>query len=385
MGNGQSIRTAQSCQADARLAVRELHAALRGDDLSLVLFFCSSKYDLDALGDEMGRQFGNIRVVGCTTAGEIGPAGYLERSLSGVAFPAGACTAVSGLLDRLQDFHPSRGQALADDLLTRLAEAAPSADASNSFAIVLIDGLSVREEPLARTLQVALGDIPITGGSAGDDLAFNQTWVYFDGAFHTDSAVVVLANTSLPFKVFKTQHFVSGHERLVVTSADADRRIVREINGLPATEAYAQAIGIPVAELDSMHFAAAPIVVVIDGSDYIRAIQKANPDGSLTFYCAIEEGLVLRVAQRNDLLSNLRSTFDAIQAEIGPPQFVLGCDCILRNIEARDSGLKAEVAEMLRHNHTVGFSTYGEQYCGVHVSQTFTGLAIGSSRKHIDE
>lgn len=385
MGNGQSIRTAQSCQTDARLAAREIHAALNGEDISLVLFFCSSKYDLDALGDEMRRLFGKTPVVGCTTAGEIGPAGYLERSLSGVALPAGVCTAVSGLLDHLQDFHPSRGQALADDLLTRLAEAAPAADASNSFALVLIDGLSVREEPLARTLQVALGDIPITGGSAGDDLEFNRTWVYFDGAFHTDSAVVILATTSFPFKVFKTQHFVSGQERLVVTSADAERRIVREINGLPATEEYARAIGIPVAELNAMHFAAAPVVVVMDGTDYIRAIQKANPDGSLTFYCAIEEGLVLRVAQRNDLLSNLRSTFDAIRDEIGAPQFVLGCDCILRNIEATDSGLKAEVAEMLRANHTIGFSTYGEQFCGVHVSQTFTGLAIGSGRKNDDE
>jgi hypothetical protein len=26
----------------------------------------------------------------------------------------------------------------------------------------------------------------------------------------------------------------------------------------------------------------------------------------------------------------------------------------------------------------VGFSTYGEQYNGIHVNQTFTGVAIGS-------
>jgi hypothetical protein len=26
----------------------------------------------------------------------------------------------------------------------------------------------------------------------------------------------------------------------------------------------------------------------------------------------------------------------------------------------------------------VGFNTYGEQFCGVHVNQTLTGIALGS-------
>lgn len=385
MAEDESIRTAHSRHPDARQAVRELHAALSGGELSLVLFFCSSKYDLDALADEMNRLFGRTPVVGCTTAGEIGPAGYLDHSLTGVAIPAAVCTAVSQRLDHLQDFHPSRGQAMAQGLLRRLADAAPTADPTNTFALVLIDGLSVREELVARSLQMVLGNIPLTGGSAGDDQEFSRTWVFSDGAFHTDSAVVVLASTALPFKVFKTQHFVSGQERLVVTEADTAKRVVKEINGLPAVEEYARAIGVEARDLTAMHFAASPIVVVIDGTDYIRAIQKANPDGSLTFYCAIDEGLVFRVARRNDLLTNLRNTFDAIQAEIGSLQFVLGCDCILRNIEATETGLKEEVADMLRRNRTIGFSTYGEQYCGVHVSQTFTGLAIGSARERDDE
>ena len=48
-------------------------------------------------------------------------------------------------------------------------------------------------------------------------------------------------------------------------------------------------------DLNSVPFADSPFVVKIDGANYVRSIQKVNPDGSLTFFCAIEEGLVLRV------------------------------------------------------------------------------------------
>ena len=241
--------------------------------------------------------------------------------------------------------------------------------------------MSVREEPVARALQHALGRIPLVGGSAGDGLKFVATYVYHDGRFHADSAVLLLATTALPFKIFKTQHFVSTNERMVVTVADAAHRIVREINGLPAAEEYARMVGVGVGDLDPKRFAASPVVVLIDGMEYVRSIQKANPDGSLTFYCAIEEGLVLRLAHGGDLVQNLEQTFARLRAEIGPPQLVFGCDCVLRNLEIAQSGLKERVGALLRQNNTVGFNTYGEQFGGVHVNQTFTGIAIGSAEE----
>jgi hypothetical protein len=237
---------------------------------------------------------------------------------------------------------------------------------------------------VVQTLQASLGGVLLCGGSAGDDLKFEQTWVFHEGRFHTDSAVLVLVNTSLPFKIFKTQHFVSDAERLVVTEADVRQRIVKEINGLPASEEYARVQGIAVEDLNPAHFAATPVVVIIDGTDYVRSIQKANPDGTLTFYCAIDEGLVLRVAHGDNLVNNLEQAFARVRDEIGPLQLTFGCDCILRNLEISQKQLKARVGEVFEQNNTVGFSTYGEQYGGVHVNQTFTGIAIGQPRESRD-
>lgn len=52
-------------------------------------------------------------------------------------------------------------------------------------------------------------------------------------------------------------------------------------------------------------FANHPLVVRVGGTNFVRSIQKANEDGSLTFYCAIDEGIVLARAQGCDLSENL--------------------------------------------------------------------------------
>jgi len=383
MGTGTCTRRAQSCATDAREAVREFHAGVTQPDMALVMFFCSSEYELDVIAEEMGHLFAGVQVVGCTTAGEIGPAGCRDHSISGASLSAHGFAAASGLIDHLQQFQTARGQTLVQDLMQRLESLEPTADANNSFALLLVDGLSMREEPVTSALQNALGEIPLVGGSAGDGLEFQKTLVYVEGAFHEDSAVLTLVTTPSPFRVFKTQHFVPTDQRLVVTAADAEHRIVREIDGFPAAEEYAKLAGVDVWDLDPMSFAVSPVVCMIDGTNYVRSIQKANPDGSLTFFCAIEEGVVLRVGRGVDLEENLERTFAGIRDEIGPPEIVLGCDCILRKLEIVHRELVNRVEATFRDNNVVGFDTYGEQYHGVHINQTLTGVAIGQAPTEI--
>jgi hypothetical protein len=162
-----------------------------------------------------------------------------------------------------------------------------------------------------------------------------------------------------------------------VTGADPDRRLVTEIDGWPAAEAYARLLGVDVTDLSPARFAARPMVVVIDGTDYVRSIQKANPDGSLTLFCSIEEGLVLRGATCGNLVQDLQLEFADIRATIGDTRVVIGCDCILRKVEVAQDGMTDRVERLFRDHNVVGFNSYGEQYRGVHVNQTLTGIAIG--------
>jgi len=375
----RSIRAAHVFAADPREAAREFHASVAQPDMALAIFYCSTDYDLDVLGAEIRRLFEGVQVVGCSTAGEIGPGGYRENSLTGVSFSAAACTAVCCDVGTLQQFELSARRSPTQDLLRELEDKAPQTNERNSFAFLLIDGLSVREELVARALQNVVGKIPLVGGSAGDGLNFRRTFVYVNGAFRPNRAVLTLVTTPLPFKVFKTQHFVPTDQRLVITEADTARRIVKEINGLPAAQEYARLLGLGVGELNPRCFATSPLVVLVDGDSYVRSIQKVNADESLTFFCAIDEGLVLRLASGTDLVENLEQCFREVRTEIGPPQLVLGWDCILRKLEILETHLQDRVGRILQRNNTVGFNTYGEQFRGVHVNQTLSGVAIGTA------
>jgi len=371
------IRIGQSCSADARAAVRELHETIAQPDAALVIFFCSDEYDLEAVAAEMSERFAGVAVVGCTTAGEIGPAGCRDHSIAGVSLATSVCTAVTGSLERLDQFTAAEGRALARELLGRLDESSPAAAQHGRFAFMLVDGASVREEHVAYALQEGLGEVSLIGGSAGNGLRFGSTYVYVDGRFLPGAATLVVADTPLPIMPFKTQHFVPTDERLVVTEADPARRTVTEINGLPAAAEYARALGVAESDLGPSRFASSPVVVLIDGGNYVRSIQKVNPDGSLTFFCAIEAGVVLRMAQGVDLVANLEDAFARVSAHIGPPCLVLTCDCILRRLEILENGLQSRVDEILGANNAVGFNTYGEQFCGVHINQTLTAIAFG--------
>jgi hypothetical protein len=83
------------------------------------------------------------------------------------------------------------------------------------------------------------------------------------------------------------------------------------------------------------------------------------------------------MAKGVDLLANLEQALGQIDEEIGPPQLTLVCDCILRKLEIAQNGIDDEVAALLGRSNTIGFSTYGEQFRGVHINQTLVGVAIG--------
>ncbi|HEX2670453.1 MAG TPA: FIST C-terminal domain-containing protein, partial [Polyangiaceae bacterium] len=133
-------------------------------------------------------------------------------------------------------------------------------------------------------------------------------------------------------------------------------------------------------QLTPMVFAAHPVVVKVGGDYYVRSIQKVNDDGSLTFFCAIDVGVVLTVARGIDLIDNLEQAFEAVQTQVGDVELVLGCDCVLRRIEIQQRHLADEVSRIFIDNRVVGFATYGEQFNAMHVNQTFAGVAIGGER-----
>ncbi len=371
------VRTASSEARDAETVAQDLARQLIWPQLGFVLFFCSAEYDLKALGLALEQYFGGLPVVGCTTAGEITPQGYGHRCITAIGFSHLHFSVACGLIEEMERFSLIEAQQLLERLVNdcRANPLAPIPD--HSFALTLFDGLSSREEMVLAALSAAFGRIPHFGGSAGNDHRLAHTYVYYRGRFHSGSAVVVLVNTWLDFEVFSTHHMQPTGEKLVVTLADSASRTVHELNAEPAAQAYARLIGVPVRALESACFASHPLAVRIRDRYYIRAIQRVNDDLSLSFYCAVENGIVLTAMQPGPLLPNLETLFEGLGQRLGPPLLTIGCDCFLRRLGGEQEGVAETISAFLRQHRVMGFNTYGEQCNGLHLNQTFTGVAIG--------
>ena len=358
-------------------AVREFARLIDQPDPSAVVFFASSSYDLDRLGAEIRRTFG-APVIGCTTSGEITPAGYAQGTLSGASIACDELQVHPYTIPSLRELDTGRIEEVVGSVQERLSHTLRVKPEARAFGLLLIDGLSVKEEQVAAILANAVEDVPIAGGSAGDDLKFEKTHVYVDGKFVSDVALFALFITTLPFVPIKTQHFEASEKRLVITGADPENRIVYGINGRPAAEEYARIVGIEPGNLQPMVFSTYPLMLRFGGEYYVRSIQKVNRDGSLTFFCAIDEGLVLRIAEGKNMVENLSDAFAQVRTEIPEIKLTIGFDCILRLLEVESKGLQGRINEILMRNHVIGFNTYGEQFNSVHVNQTFTGIVLGA-------
>jgi len=345
----------------------------------VVVFFCSAEYDVEVLERHLNDRFGEAKVIGCTTAGEIALDGYADRALVGLSFPR------SDFITTVERFESLKSASRLDicvsvrSLVRRLRIAAPGMNDANTFAILLIDGLAGVEEPVLSAITRELGNIPLVGGSAGDALRFRETAVFHDGAFRPGCAALALVHTCLPFEVFKTQHITGIDKKMVITEADPVRRVVTEINAEPASEEYSRLFGVDANNLHPMLLATHPLCVRVGGDDYVRSIRSVNEDRSMTFYCAIDEGIVLSAANASeDIVANLNDLFTRISANIGKPSAVLGFDCIFRKLELQQRRLQDRVSGILAANNVIGFSTYGEQFRSMHLNQTFSGVAFGS-------
>ena len=376
-----------SATSDPAEAIRELVDRIGQPAMALVVFFASPSYDRARLAEAIAAQLPGIEVIGCTTAGEITSEGYRENTITAVSFGRDDYKASIRLIPELDRFRMEHGNEVVQDLFADLGMAPLTVRSipHQTFGMLLIDGLSRQEEVVVSSISRFLDPVPLFGGSAGDGLDFGVTWVFAHGAFHTNAAVLALIETSCAFSVFKFDHFRPTDKKMVVTEADPVRRLVMEINAERAAPAYAKMVGLDEHELGPMTFAAYPVVVRVGGEYHVRSIQKVEDDGSLRFYCGIDEGLVLTVADGDDIARNLDAALTGLAAELGSIDLILGFDCILRRLEAEQKQKSLDVSQVLKRHGVVGFSTYGEQYRSMHVNQTFTGVAIGKARRRVEE
>lgn len=339
-------------------------------DPALVLLFAAPGDALDALARRLRSALPPAcALAGCSTAGEIGPTGYLNGRAVAVAFPSTSFRAESIVLHDtahlpvadwlaavrklLRDFRPQKGREL--------------------FGVLLADGLAGHEDVLVSSIEAAIPGVPVIGGSAGDGLDFARTTLISGDTIMTGSAVFVLVETTLSVSEVAFAHFSPTGYRAVVTAADPDRRLILELNAEPAAEEYARIAGLQPCDLTPTEFARQPLMFRSGKRHHVRAIRGTTPEGGLQMMSPVATGMVLTMGRAGNLTSGFAETIEALPR---PPLAVLGFDCILRRLALERAGLTGAMSQLFTRYRVTGFSTYGEQHSGMHVNQTFVGFAF---------
>ncbi|WP_378947396.1 FIST N-terminal domain-containing protein [Paracoccus sp. R86501] len=352
---------------------------LRGINPALVLLFGAQGQQLAEVDAGMRDHLPpDCVIVGCSSAGEIGPQGYASDSVVAIGFPAAQFRARAMVLPDIPALPVSDWMAG----LRHLHRAFRPDPARNLFGLLLVDGLAGQEDALVATLDAALPSLPVIGGSAGDGLDFERTSLLAESRVMSNVAVFIMVETDLDISEVTFAHFSPTPIRAVVTAAIPEKRRILELNAEPAALEYARLTGLHPDNLTPSEFARHPLLLRMGRRHHVRAISATTEDDGLSLLSAIDIGTVLTLGRAEDMTQGFSDALDALPR---PPLMVLAFDCILRRLALERAGLTDRMSEMYRRYRIVGFNTYGEQHCGMHVNQTFVGLAFMAPEAGTDD
>ena len=375
------IRSALTKTKPVARAVEELAQKLHKDP-ALLLFFASTAYSFEELTAHFVEKFPNTQIVGVTTTGEMGPQGFDEFSLSAQSYSQQFGKVNVMLMNDIVKYPIFDRQQLLSTAQSIGINTTSKSVGNEGLAFVFPVGLQAAEEKMLSVVNSIFthDGFPIFGGTAGDDAKFHATYVSVNGEFTSTGGAVIFMKPNVDFYILKENNFKSTGKKLKITKADAEKRIVYEMNGRPAAEAYAKAIGVPKGDL-AKHWALHPLGRKFSNDFYNASPFDVKQSGAIEFYCQVYEGAILEVLQPRDALLQLQNTIDQFTNHFGELYGVLACNCILRKVQFQQERLFPSMNERLKQlPNLCGFSSYGEQLNKSQLNQTMLLIGFGKLR-----
>jgi hypothetical protein len=372
----RDIRGAYTNQLDSRAAALELAEQWSMMAPQLLVVFASHHHAVGELSGLLKEKYPQAEVVGCTTAGEFTSEHTSVGGVVGLALSNRKIKRCQGALATFENGVAAGIHAALLHIGASLDIDVRRANPERYVGLLLIDGLKMNEEEANEALGNEAPLLSFIGGSAGDNLEFKETRVFYNGKESTHGAVLLLMETEVPFLVTKTCSFEPTQFKFKVTRSDVARRVIYELDGQPVVQQYAKAVGVEPDALSNKIFMSHPLGLMIDGAPWIRSPQQVLPDGGLKFYCKVLEDMDLVVMQSRDLVADTRRAVEDARQRLPSISGGLLFNCILRRLELDSLAKHDAFLETFSGLETAGFHTYGESWLG-HINQTLTALFFG--------
>lgn len=375
------MKSALTTSKQTEQAVRDITSRLHRDP-ALVLFFASTAYHFEEVTKALHSHYPKAQVVGVTTTGEVGPDGFSTQSLSAQSYST-SFGKVSAFLMQDIEKYPIFDRPQLIEAASAIGIQTTSRDIDRQgLAYVFPVGLKAGEEKMLSVINsiFTYDGFPIFGGTAGDDANFEVTKVSVNGEISTTGGATVFMKPHVDFYIYKENIFEGTGHQVKITKADAEKRIVYEMNNRPATQVYAELIGTTVSNLSS-ELSFHPLGRKFNDDYLIASPFEALADGSVSFYCQVYEGVTVEILKPKNAVVEMKHTRAAFEQLFKNIEGVLACNCILRKLQFENERIfPALNEEMKQLPNLCGFSSYGEQLNKSQLNQTLLMIGFGTLR-----
>ena len=321
------------------------------DNILLQIFtgICDLKF-IEKIILEIKSLIPHIKIIGCTTSGEI----LEDKALTKSTVLSFSIFKKTKIKTYYADFEKNSSQT-AQKLLSQF-----NSNKHPKVAISFADGLHINGEEFVKTLGSYKDDLIIAGGLAGDNAEFKQTIIFTEKKILTNGAVVVLLfNDDLSITTTASFGWESIGKTMTVTKSVANR--VYEIDGVKAVDIYAKYLGDDIAKNLPKVGIEFPLIIKKENIKIPRAVLNKHNDGSLTFAGNIATGEKITFGYGN-IEAILRYSSDVKkQLSQSNLESIFVYSCMARK-ELMQNSISLELTPLSKLANVSGFFTYGEFY-----------------------
>lgn len=341
------------------------------DNILIQIFSGRSIEELKLTLKEIKLLFPNSVTIGSTTDGEI-VGQVISTKTTIISISVFESTTLKASYVNGDDCF-NNGKELAKNLIT----------SNTKLLITFTDGTTTNGEEFLKGIQSVNSDVIVSGGMAGDNGAFSQTYICCGDKILSKGAVgVSLSSHTLTVSngySFNWNPIGVGH-----TIDKVKNNRVYSIDGMSPVEFYAKYLGQYVAHSLPATGIEFPLIIEKNNIKIARAVITKHDDGSLSFAGNLKEGDRVRLGFGNaqTIINDPHTTLEPF-LDIDVESFFL-YSCMARRRYMPDI-IQVEIEPFAKVAPVAGFFTYGEFYHNHRknelLNQTLTVVALSESKK----
>lgn len=321
----------------------------------------------------------NIKIIGCTTAGEILNGKSLNNSTL-FTFSSFENTQIKTSIKKREGSCLNLGK----EILNTFSKE----DLDNSKVLIsFASGLEINADEYLKGINSVNNKIIVSGGLAADKYEFKKTFVFNENEIYENGAVAaILINKDLNVFTNYNYNWKSIGKKHIVKKAYKNR--IYTVDDMSAVEFYKYYLGENLYRQLPRIGIEFPIIIQNKSIDIARVVLSTYEDGSITVGGNIAQGSEIKIGYGNTqmILEETINDVNSLNNKSIESLFIYSCSArkeLLNNYVDLELKPYAKILEK-----TSGFFTYGEFYHfddrNELLNQTMTILALSESNKKLD-